>query len=365
MADGRGDRHLLDHPALPWLVGAAVLAWILSLLGPILPPFLAALLLAYLGEPTVRTLNRRGLPRHWAVGIVFFALLTTVLLILVVLIPLLIREIDTLIGSLPAGLARVRDWLAALQGRYGLELAGLDLSWLGEQVRQHWQQAGGLVLRLTQATLGSGLVLLGTLLTLVLLPVMTFYLLRDFDRLVAGIHALIPRRIEPTVTRLAREADEMLAAFLRGQLLVMLIQGLFLAAALSLVGLEQGILIGLLAGAVTFVPYLGLILGAGLAVVAMLLQTGNPLDLIGIGVVFLLGQLLEGMVLTPLLIGDRIGLHPVVVIFAVMAGAQLFGATGLFLALPAAAVLAVLIRHLHQRYVHSHTYLESPDDHAE
>jgi len=185
---------------------------------------------------------------------------------------------------------------------------------------------------------------------LLLIPVVTFYLLRDWDKLIARIDELLPRKSQPVIEKLAKQSDDVLAAFLRGQFLVMLVLGVVYACGLWFINLELALLIGMLAGLVSFVPYLGFIVGILVASIAVLLQTQDLMMLIPVLIVFGIGQALEGMVLTPLLVGDKIGLHPVAVIFAVLAGGQLFGFVGVLLALPVAAVLAVLLRHLHGEY---------------
>ncbi len=208
----------------------------------------------------------------------------------------------------------------------------------------------------SQAT-ASGLALLAWLANLVLIPVVGFYLLRDWDVMMAKLRSLLPRQREAQVMGLAGECHEVLGAFVRGQLLVMLALGLIYAGGLMLVGLELGLLIGLLAGLAAIVPYMGFIIGIGAALVAGLFQFGgDPYAMLGIVAVFMVGQALEGMVLTPLLVGDRIGLHPVAVIFAILAGGELFGFTGVLLALPVAAVIMVLLRHVHDLYKESDMY---------
>ncbi|MBI4005194.1 MAG: AI-2E family transporter, partial [Gammaproteobacteria bacterium] len=202
----------------------------------------------------------------------------------------------------------------------------------------------------------SGQVLLGWLAYLLLIPVVTFYLLRDWDILVNKIHELIPSQYSQLVTRLARDCDDVLAEFLRGQLLVMLGQGIIYSIGLWLAGLEVALLIGMLAGLVSFVPYLGFIVGISAAAIAALVQFNDVIHLVYVILVFGIGQMIEGMVLSPWLVGDRIGLHPVAVIFAVMAGGQLFGFFGVLLALPVAAVIVVLLRHLRSHYLQSSFY---------
>jgi predicted PurR-regulated permease PerM len=192
----------------------------------------------------------------------------------------------------------------------------------------------------------------------VLIPVLTFYLLRDWDLLVARVHELIPRRYEQSVAQIAKQCDEMLGAFMHGQLLVMLSLGTVYSIGLWLVGLDMAFLIGMLAGLVSFVPYLGFILGMLVAGIAALMQFQDAIHLFYVLLVFGTGQMLESFLLTPYLLGDRIGLHPVAVIFAVMAGGQLFGFVGILLALPATAVIMVLLSHAHEHYINSELYAD-------
>ena len=200
----------------------------------------------------------------------------------------------------------------------------------------------------------SGSVLATALLSLFLIPIITFYLLRDWDMIVAHIAAVIPESQRETIVELARESDKVLGAFLRGQVLVMIALAAIYSLGLSLVGVEFAIAIGVVAGLVSFVPYLGFFFGIVLAGLTVALEP-NPLwSLVGVVATFSVGQLIEGSFLTPKLVGDRIGLHPVIIIFAVAAGGQLFGFFGILLALPAAAVLSVVVRFAFHRYLKEH-----------
>jgi predicted PurR-regulated permease PerM len=203
----------------------------------------------------------------------------------------------------------------------------------------------------------SGGVIAEWLMNLLLIPVVTFYLLRDWDGLVVKVHDLLPRRIAPTAAKLATEVDTVLAAFVRGQLYVMLALGCIYSIGLWMTGLDLALLIGMLAGLVSFVPYLGAIVGIVTACVAALVQFHDLIHLVPVAIVFIIGQSLEGMVLTPMLVGDKIGLHPVAVMFAVLAGGQLFGFLGILLALPVASVIMVLLRHVHELYRDSDFYV--------
>lgn len=340
-----------------WLLAITGTGFLVYLLAPVLMPFLIAALLAYLGNPLVSRLAGLKLPRLAAVLIVFIVIFMFVILIPLLLMPLLEKQLAVFIRNLPAYI----DWLQHtvipwVQGHFGIEETELDLSVLKKAFLAHWQQVGGTAASIVASLSKSGLVLVGWLVNLVLIPVVTFYLLRDWSALVGRIHELIPRSIEPTVVKLAHDCDVMLGTFMRGQLSVMLALGIFYSIGLWLSGLELALLIGMLAGIVSFVPYLGVILGILTAGIAAIVQFHDLIHLVPVVIVFGIGQLLEGMLLTPLLVGDRIGLHPVAVIFAVMAGGQLFGFVGILLALPVAAVIAVVLRYVHERYVDSKLY---------
>ena len=330
---------------------------LLHLLSPILMPFLVALALAYLWDPVVDRLERAGLSRTLGVSVVFFVSALVLLGLVLVLVPLLGRQMHVVAAKVPVAIEWFRSSLLPwLQREFQISEADIPLERIKDALMANWKSAGGMAQNLLVSATSSSLAVLGWLANLVLIPVVGFYLLRDWDRMVAWIRETLPRPWEPTVTRLALECDEVVGAFLRGQFLVMLALGLCYTTGLMLMGLELALLIGMLAGLASIVPYLGLVLGVGAASVAALLQFSDWHPLLGVAAVFVSAQLLEGMYLTPKLVGDRIGLHPVAVIFAVMAGGQLFGFTGVLLGLPASAVIMVLLRHLHDRYRASAIY---------
>jgi predicted PurR-regulated permease PerM len=216
--------------------------------------------------------------------------------------------------------------------------------------------AGGVTENLIMSVSHSGAVILGWVMNLVLIPVISFYLLRDWDGLMVQIHDLFPRRYSGVVSKLAKEADEVLGAFMRGQFYVMLAMGLVYSLGLWLIDLQLALLIGMMAGLISFVPYMGVVVGLVTACLAALLEYQNVMHIMPVLIVFAIGHSLESMWLTPWLVGNRIGLHPVAVIFAVLAGGQLFGFLGVLLALPLASVIMVLLRHIHERYTDSHFY---------
>lgn len=333
---------------------------LLYLLGPVLTPFAVAALLAYLGDPLVDRLQGRGLSRSAAVAIVFAAMTLALLLLPLILVPLLEDQISTLFDKLPLYLGYVRDRLMPfLVERLGIDPALFSTDQLLSMLKAHWQQAGGVATSVLKQVSQSGLAIIGWIMNLLLIPVVTFYFLRDWDAMKERLRELLPRHIEGRVVELARQSDEVLSAFLRGQLAVMLALGLIYSIGLWLAGLKLAFLIGMGAGLLSFVPYLGGILGVGGAVIAALVEHRDVIHVVYVLAVFGVGQTLEGFVLTPWLVGDRIGLHPVAVIFAILAGGQLFGFLGVLLALPVTAVLMVILRHVHERYVHSELYREA------
>jgi sporulation integral membrane protein YtvI len=347
---------LTDLQKLLLLASIVLGGWLLYQLSPVLMPFFIAAMLAYLGDPLVDKLESWNLSRTLSVTVVFCVFFLIALLLMLILVPLLSAQLAKLIQVLPTYLAKIQaslqPWLQSLGGASGQ----LDTDAIRQALSQYGSElskvAGGLFTTMTR----SGVVILQWLANLVLVPVLTFYLLRDWDVMVARFRELLPRRFATQVVDLSLECDEMLAGFLRGQLLVMFALAVIYCLGLSMIGLEFALLLGIIAGLVSFVPYLGLIVGIVLAGLAAYLQFGEWLPMLQVVIVFAVAQAIEGMLLTPRFVGERIGLHPVAVIFAVLAGGQLFGFIGVLLALPIAAIIAVLIRHAHQRYVSSELY---------
>lgn len=342
------DQRLEFERRVAWFVAVAGGAFLIYLLAPVLTPFVAAALLAYLGDPLVDRLEKLKLPRTVAVGVVFLLTFLALALLIVMILPLVQTQIAALVGQLPKYAAWIEtNVLPRLEGIIGP--ANDDIG-LAAFLKQYGSLAGNWGQQVFSSVSRSGGVLLSGLVSLLLLPVITFYLLRDWDLLVARIGVLIPIGKRQTVFELAKESDRMLGGFLRGQVLVMLGLTLIYTVGLAVLGLDYALAIGVLAGLVSFVPYLGFIVGIGLAGLSALVEGGGWIALVGVVAVFGVGQMIEGMFLTPHLVGNRIGLHPVIVIFAVLAGGQLFGFFGILLALPAASVLSVLARFFHQRY---------------
>lgn len=347
-------RFIADR-GLNWLIAAALIGWMLYLLSPILTPFVAAALLAYIGDPLADRLQRLKLPRSIAVLTVFLLTFLFLGLLVVLVLPLIQAQVVALFDALPGILSNVEEvWFPRVAAFLDIE-TGEDVGFAAFLSR-YSEMAGSWGSSVLVSLSKSGGALAAAVISLFLIPILTFYLLRDWDSILLKLAALVPSRQQQTVFRLARETDDVLGAFLRGQILVMIALGLMYSVGLSLVGLEFAIAIGVVSGLVSFVPYLGFVFGIVLAGLTVALEPDPLWRIAGVVATFSVAQMIEGSILTPKLVGDRIGLHPVIVIFAVAAGGQLFGFFGILLALPAAAIVSVLAKFAFQRYL-----AENPD----
>ena len=347
---------LAEPNNLWWLIPAAVLVVLLYVLSPILAPFLFAAILAYISNPAVSWLARHRLPRSLGAVLVMLLLGGLLVLLLLILLPLLVKEVRLLSDRLPGFLAQLDNNLAPwLKARFGVDLQ-FDPAGLKKLFSENLQGADGLGMKLLASLKIGGLAVLGFVVTLLLVPVVLFYLLRDWNGLLAQIDELLPRRWHPQLSGIAREIDVVLAEFLRGQISVMVLMSVLYVCGLWLAGLEFALPIGVITGMLVFVPYVGMLTGLVLATVVALMQFPSIGAVAPVWIVFAIGQTLEGTLVTPLLVGKRIGLHPVAVIFALLAFGQIFGFFGVLLALPASAALLVGLRHLGRRYLNSSLY---------
>jgi predicted PurR-regulated permease PerM len=335
-----------------WWIVTAVVIYLFYLLEPILTPFLAAAVIAYMLDPLVDKLSEVGyrnrqIGRTLATLLVMSGVILVMIGLLLIIIPLLQQQSTLIAQRLPLLLdhfhQQVEPWL--LQ-RFGIS--------------EHWQTAGSMIGNVLLSAGQKGLNLIGMIANILLLPVVLFYFLRDWDDMMAEIGDLIPRNWIGRIKALCKDIDSVVAEFLRGQLSVMLSLCVFYSIGLWLVGLDMALSIGMIAGLLSFVPYLGFALAFILAVLLALLQFASLPEVIPVLLVFGIGQFVESFFLTPILVGDRIGLHPVLVILALMAGGQLFGFAGVLLALPVSAAIAVGVRHTKQSYLRSEAYLNSP-----
>ncbi len=346
-----------------WLV-TAVFIYLFYLLEPILTPFLAAAVIAYMLDPLVDRLSETGI-KGWQIGrtlatlLVMLGVILVVTGLLLIIIPLLQQQSMLIAQRLPLLLdhfhQQVEPWL--LQ-RFGIHL-DMNHADVQKLITEHWQTAGSMIGTFLLNAGQKSLSLIGIFANICLLPVVLFYFLRDWDDMVAEIGELIPRDWVGRAKNMSVEIDRVVAEFLRGQLSVMLSLCVFYSVSLWLAGLDMALSIGMIAGLLSFVPYLGFALAFVLAVVLALLQFASLPEVVPVLLVFGVGQLVESFILTPILVGDRIGLHPVIVILALMAGGQLFGFAGVLLALPVSAAIAVGVRHTKQSYLRSEAYLSS------
>jgi predicted PurR-regulated permease PerM len=344
-----------------WLIAVALCGWLFYLLAPVLTPFIAAALLAYMGDPLADRLQKFRLPRTLAVVVVFLSTFLLLALLVLLIGPLIKTQIAALFQALPDIARQVEQvWLPTVLNWLNVE-PGENVG-IGAFLARYSDMVGSWSGKILLGVGKSGGVLAAAVLSLFLIPILTFYMLRDWDTFLLHLGAMVPDSQRETVFELATETDRVLGAFLRGQILVMLALACIYSLGLSLVGLKFAIAIGVVAGLVSFVPYLGFVFGIGLAGLTVVLEPNPILNLVGVVATFTVAQLIEGSFLTPKLVGNRIGLHPVIVIFAVVAGGQLFGFFGILLALPAAAVLSVLIRFAYHRYLKEHPELEGEQD---
>lgn len=330
--------------------------WLVWRLGAILSPFLLAVVMAYICNPLVGWMEQRRVPRTVATLLTMLLLLTLIAGLLLVLVPLVQHETQLFIERLPNTI----DWLKLhslpwLQANFGVDIS-LDVDQVKTYLGEHIKGAGTLVSKLLPSLKSGGMALIGIAMNLLLVPVVFFYVLRDWNSILAKVEVLIPRGWHANTLGIAQDVDRVLSEFLRGQISVMLLMAVYYSIALHVAGLNFALPIGLVTGLLVFIPYLGMAVGLSLAVLAGAMQFQEVSELLPMLLAFGIGQALEGTVVTPLLVGERIGLHPVAVIFALLAFGQLFGFFGVLLALPASAALLVGFRHLKNRYIQSEFY---------
>ena len=342
------------------LSGIALILWVLYLLKPVVLPFIAAFLVAYLFSPLVDKLHRIGLPRWLSIGIVFIGIGVIVTLAIWYVVPLVWQQLIYARDSIPAGIHWLNyTFLPWVSQTFNVEAMEIDTEQISKVVMEYIQtnysadSIQSVVLRVAQS--GLNFIQIGGV--VVLIPIIAFYFLLDWDRMLESLRRLIPRHYEKTTLGIVGECHNVLGAFVKGQFLVMFLLGVVYAVGLQLIGLEVGLIIGMIAGLASIIPYLGFGVGIIAAVIATLFQFGiDWTHLALVIIVFMIGQAIEGYILQPFLLGDKIGLSPVAVVFAVLAGAQLAGFLGMLIALPVAAVIVVLLRHARECYEKSRLY---------
>ena len=335
-----------------WGIAAAVFFVLLYLLADVMLPFVLGAAIAYLLDPIADWLQRRGLSRAASTTLITLLALLAVVFLLLLVIPTLVEQTVALFQFMPELVRNVQNWLTT----HFPDLLNAD-----SQLRQSLQDFAAMLqakgAEFVDALLTSAISLVNVVVLIVIVPVVTFYLLLDWDNMVARIDALLPRDHAPTIRQLASEIDRTLSSFVRGQGLVCLILGTYYAVALALVGLQFGLVVGFIAGALTFIPYVGALVGGALAIGLALFQFwGDWWWIVAVWAIFQSGQFVEGNILTPNLVGSSVGLHPVWLIFALSAFGALFGFVGLLVAVPVAAVMGVLVRFALGRYRESLLY---------
>jgi predicted PurR-regulated permease PerM len=336
-----------------WLGVAAGFLLLLWLLNDILLPFVVGAVVAYFFDPVVTRLQRAGLGRTWATAVVTVAAATIASGVAMAIVPPLFGQVEGLIAKAPEytvkAAQRVQPMIEPLREKLGLP--PISTHELQAEVTQRAGQALGLLGGIAARVAQRGVAVINLLGLLFITPVVTFYLLRDWHKVLAAIDGALPLDNAPTIRSLAHEANAAVAGYLRGQALVCLCLATLYGVGLSLVGLQFGFVIGLIAGLISFIPFVGTLVGATLSIGMALAQFPPEwLGVVKVAAVFLVGHLLEGNVLSPKLVGDRVGLHAVWIMFALLAGGSLYGFVGVLIAVPVAAVIGVVVRHLMGRY---------------
>ena len=342
-----------------WLimgVALVVVIWLLTLLKGVLMPFVAGALIAYFLDPVADRLEKWGCSRTIATVLITAAIVIVLVLGLLIFIPLVQVQVVGFLGKIPGYVDSLRGHAAPLMHRLETTLSDEQIARVRELASSQVGEAVHWLGEMFKKVVSGGVAVFELLSLIVITPLVAFYLLNDWDRIVERIDTLLPRDMAPTIRKLIAEIDRTLSAFVRGQAMVCLILGLFYATGLALAGLDFGFIVGLGAGFISFVPYLGSILGLVTSLGIAIAQFPGWIDVAIVAGIFFAGQLIEGNFLTPKIVGGSIGLHPVWVIFALLAGGGLFGFTGVMLAVPVAAAIGVLVRYWAERYRASSLY---------
>jgi len=346
-----------ERRLLIWLVVLAVIVGLLTVLNDVLTPFVAGMAVAYFLDPLADRLEKMGASRTVATSLILAGFFLIVTVLLLILIPPLQAQVVGLLIRLPDLIAAVQDRITPVIESIQAKMSDDNVAKLQEAAQAYAGQAAKLLTKLVAGIWSGGMALFELLSLAVIMPLVSFYLLRDWDLIVGRVDALLPRDAAPTIREQITEIDGTIAGFVRGQATVCLILGTFYAIGLTVVGLDFGLLVGLGTGLISFIPYIGMAVGLLVGMGIAIAQFGSDwLPIVMVAAVFGAGQVIEGFFLTPKLVGDKVGLHPVWVILALMAGGALFGFTGVLLAVPVAAVIGVMIRFSLTQYKDSRLY---------
>ncbi len=341
-----------------WLTMFAVFCGLTYILRSVLLPFVAGIVLGYLLDPWAAFFEKKGLNRTLATFLVLLIVVLVMLPVFAMVVGIVDEQVSRFLRALPqyvtAFVKKIEPVIVELHERFPSFDAEKIRDYLRSNMANNLKLAGTLV----KGILSNGFAFLNLLSLLLITPVVAFYMLRDWDSFVAKVDGLLPRRSKKAIREQAREIDRTLAGFIRGQLSVCLLLGAFYSMGLFAVGLELGIVVGFMSGLISFIPYVGSISGFVVSIGIALAQFDSMAPVLMVAAVFVCGQFLEGNFLTPKLVGDSVGLHPVWIMFALLAGGVLLGFLGMLIAIPTAAIIGVLIRHAIENYKHSSLYLE-------
>lgn len=340
-----------------FIVFVALFCWFITAIQSILLPFVFGILIAYFFDPTADKLERLGVSRTLATVLILTLFFSVLVLAVIGLAPRLVEQVAALVSEMPEKIERIEEWMQPYLNRIVDQVGVVDLQEAAVDASSMSQQLVGASGKILTGLVKSGIAIANLAALLVIAPVVSFYFLRDWDGIIARLDALLPRYYAETIREQVREMDRVISAFLRGQIRVCLSLALFYAVSLSIAGLKYSLLISLLSGLLIIIPYAGTFIAGLLAVsVAMLQYEGDPTQVGIILGIFVVGQMLEGYVLTPRLIGGSVGLHPMWIIFGMLAGGAMLGFVGVLIAVPLTAVIGVLVRFIVRNYLQSPLY---------
>ena len=342
-----------------WLSAIIVFCFLVYVLRSVLLPFVAGIVLGYLFDPLASKFEKWGLSRAWATVLVFVLVILILVPSAILLFGVIDRQLTVFINATPQYISKLTEHTEPLFLSLKEKIPSLETTNIKEMINNNLASGFQLSGKLLKSLISGGFALINLLSLLIITPVVAFYMLRDWDLFVKKADNLLPRHSKKQIRQIFKQIDRALSGFIRGQVSVCIILGAYYSIGLKLVGLELGLLVGFIAGLISFIPYVGSITGFVLSIILALAQFGSTTKVVEVIVVFLVGQFMEGNFLTPKLVGDNIGLHPVWVMFALLAGGVLLGFLGLMVAVPLAAVIGVLVRHFLETYQNSPLYLEN------
>jgi predicted PurR-regulated permease PerM len=354
----------MRRQAVFWLGAMALFVLFLWIFSPILLPFVAGMALAYFLDPVADRLERFGMSRLAATTVILLVFLIVLILAFMIIVPVLATQLTDFIAKLPGYITQLQAFIAQQNAPWLRRFLGNDSSVIQDNLSALLQQGTGFVSTLIQSLWNSGKALINITALVVVTPVVAFYMLLDWDRMINKIDSWVPRDHVATVRELARQMDAAIAGFIRGQGTLCIILGTIYAVGLTIVGLNFGLLIGFFAGLISFIPYVGSLVGLVLGLSVALVQFGLSWMILAVAGVFFIGQFVEGNILQPKLVGESVGLHPVWLMFALLAFGSILGFTGLLIAVPASAAVGVLVRFALSRYLQSPLYRSRNKDKA-